>query len=133
MRQISETVGGRDRKLDGVIQTGIPESPDAVHFEVADERVAVRHGAPSSPGKQVDAAQSERRRYQRRSGHVRPRDNAVRDLRWIERFAVQNELRVEFSGAPPVENRSDGCLRDTQQVCEWLEVGGECDDGANVQ
>src|SRR5205823_9276915 len=41
--QVSEAVSCGNRKLSAVVQPGIPESTDSMHFQVGHERVPVRN------------------------------------------------------------------------------------------
>src|SRR5205823_10089009 len=56
---VSEAGLRRDRELRRVVQPRIEEGSLAMHLEVRDEGVPVRHRAPSGPGVQVDTGQAE--------------------------------------------------------------------------
>src|SRR5579884_2168245 len=80
MRQVAESVRRRDRKLSGVVQPMIPKSSLAVHLQSGHERVPVRYRTPAGPGMEVNAAEAERGRNERRTRHVCAGDHAIGDL-----------------------------------------------------
>ena len=125
---VAESCNCRDRELGCVVETRVIESALALHLEVGDEAVPVRHGTPARPGVQVDAGEAERRRYQGRGRlAVGP-----------ERLAVHEELRVELAGSPAAQHfahggRIDRRIDETEQVDEGLNAGGESDDRSDVE
>ena len=124
LSHVAEARARRDRELRRVVQPGIEEGALAVHLEIGDERVPVRHGAPAGVGVQVDAGEAERRRDQRRRGlAVRP-----------ERLAVEEQLGVELARSPAVRAPcAPSAWSRLQQVATALQVGRERDDRADVQ
>src|SRR5215471_9133427 len=58
LRQIAEPEMSGDWKLSRIVQPRVPEPAGAMHFQIGDERVPVRHCTPSGPGMEVDTAQT---------------------------------------------------------------------------
>src|SRR5437660_11779184 len=46
VRQVAESIGGRDRKLRRVVETRVEETAFTMHFQVRDECVPVGHRSP---------------------------------------------------------------------------------------
>src|SRR6476469_4160453 len=103
---------GGDRKLTRLVETRIEERSFAVHFQVRNERVPVRHRSPAGPRMEVHAGQAERRRNQRRG----------RLTVSTERLAVQDQLSIEAAGAPAPQHLPNGRIVDTEELGERTEV-----------
>src|ERR1051326_305404 len=72
---------------------------------------------------EVDARQTERRRYQGSRGAAIG----------TEGLPVHEKFGVKFAGAPTAEDGMDGGLIDAQQIGNRLKVGRETDNRADVQ
>src|SRR5262249_16626286 len=133
VRQVSQFVRSRNRKLGGVVQTRIKEPAFAMHFQVGHERIPVSDRSPrASPGVLVEARQPEGVWNQRRARDIRASDNAIRDLLRIERFAIQKDLGIKFSWSPTAEHCSQRRYTNAKKVGHWLEVGGGRRNAANI-
>src|SRR5262249_969221 len=104
MRKIGKAVGCCDREPRAVVQPRIEESASTVHFKVRYKAIPVGNRAPAGPGVEVQAAQTECRRDQRRARRVGSGDDVIGYSLWIERFAVENQLGVELSWSPTTQD-----------------------------
>ena len=89
VRQISKAMGGRNRELRCVVQSGIPESALSMHFQIRNEGIPVGNGSPAAPGVEVDSAKSKRWRDQRSTRNVCAGYHPVSHLLGIESLAVE--------------------------------------------
>ena len=133
---MAEIVHRRDRELVLLIQARVKEGARlAVHLEVADEGIPVRHRAPAGEGVHVDTGQAIRWRDQRRRGLARRR---------VDHLAIHEHFGVEPARAPGANrpaNRAGGDRRwlarlrpcRVQQVCDRLQVRRQADDQTDVQ
>src|SRR5712691_10274883 len=113
-----------DRELRGIAQTRIPEDALALHLEIRNVSIPIRHAAPATaPRVQVHAGETVRRRNQRR------RRFAVRP----ERLSVEIELRIELARTPTGEHLFHRGFVDAEQLCERAEIRRERDNRADIQ
>jgi hypothetical protein len=113
----------RHRVLILVREARIEEVPQAVHLGLRYVGIPVGHGPEAGPGAEVHAGEAERRRNER------ARLLSVR----AEGLAILVEDRVVAARSPAREHLLHGGLVDPEEVGERLEIGGERDDGADVQ
>src|ERR1044071_1189208 len=94
-----------------------------MHFQVGNERIPVRHRTPSGPGMKVDAHEAEGRWDEcRRRLAVGP-----------ESLTVEEQLRIELSWSPTLQDCSHSRLVHAQQIRDRLEVRTQRRNRANVE
>src|SRR5215475_13854520 len=77
-------------ELSRVIQSRIEKSAFAVHLQVGDKSIPMRHRTPARPGVQIYARQTEGRRNQ----------SGCRLSITLKAFSIEKHFRVELSRAP---------------------------------
>src|SRR5690606_1536877 len=101
----------------------IVERAFAVHLEIRNERVPVRHAAPTRPRVEIDARETECGRSQCRG----------RLPVATERFAVENELGIELPRTPRAEHGSNRVGIGSEQRRQWIAPRCERDDLADTE
>src|SRR5262245_44597716 len=103
---VSKSCARGYRELSRVIQTRVVERTLSVHFQVGDEGIPVRHGAPTGPRVKIHACEAESRRNQRGGGIP-----VV-----AKSFSVQKYFGVEFPWAPTGEHLTKCGVVHSQQI-----------------
>src|ERR1019366_5631919 len=109
-----------------------------MHFETGDEGVPMRNRTPTGPRVKVHPAEPKGGWNQGSSRNVRSSGCAIGDLGRVEGFAVEDQLGVELSGTPTVEDRPHVILRysrlsETQEVDERAQLRRQRDNRADIQ
>src|SRR5437763_1252046 len=105
---VTEPGLGRYRELFGIVKPFIEERTLAMHLVDCDEGVPVRDRPPGAcPRMQVVTREAPSIGYQSCPWDMRPGDNSVCYLLWVESFTVEKQLSIEFTGTPSPQNRSN--------------------------
>src|SRR3954451_7980122 len=103
----------RDRKLVCIIEALVEERPDSMQLIHGNESIPIADSAPpTGPCMKVVARQSIRIRNQRSPRNIRSCHHAIRYLLRIDGLPIEENLRIEFAGAPTPEHAANIVRRD---------------------